>query len=71
MRKTPRKKLHRGTKANRRRRIRRILTTTMVMMTRPVLKTTPDTEKATAPTPETSEVTVPAPEEDPWNGYGS
>ena len=77
MKKTPRKKLHRGTKANYRRQICRILTTTMTMMTRPVPKTTPATSMAMDPTlatalaPETAEVTEPAPEEALWNGCGS
>ena len=66
--KNPRKKLHRGTKANRRRRIRRILTTKMMMMTEPVPRTTPDTATTTA----TSEVIgIPAPEEAPRNRCGS
>ena len=53
-------------KANRRRRIRRILTTPIIMITEPVPRTTRDTATATA------EVTgIPAHEEDPRNGYGS
>ena len=72
--KTPRKKLHRGTKANCRRRIRRIhrifriLTTTMMMMTEPVPRKIPATATATAP----AEVTgIMVPEEAPCNGCGS
>ena len=43
----------------------------MIMMTRPVPKTTPDMETATAIAQEKEEVTVLAPEEDPRNGCGS
>ena len=64
--KTLRKKLHRGTKANCYSRIgRRGLTTTMMMITEPVPRTTTDTETAKA------EVTgIPALEEAPRNGWG-
>ena len=66
MKKTPRKKLHWDTKANRCRRIRRILTTTIMMTTEPVPSTKPATAMAT------EEVTVtPAPEEALRNGCGS
>ena len=66
MKRTQRKKLHQGTKANRRCRICRIMMTTMVMMMKPVSRTTPATVTARA------EVTgIPAPEESPRNGCGS
>ena len=74
MKKTPRKKLHRGTKANRRHQILQILTTTMMMMTKPVPRTTPATSTAkalvvvTAAAPLTG---IPTPEETPRNECGS
>ena len=71
MQKPPRKKLHRGTKANWRRWIRlRGLTTAMKMMTKPVPRTTTSTETETETA--TAEVTdIPAPEEATQNGWGS
>ena len=66
MQKTLRKKLHRGTKANHRRILRRGLMTTMMIMMEMVPRTT--TTMATT----TAEVTViPAPEEAPRNVWGS
>ena len=51
-----RKKLHLGTKANRRHRICRIMKTKIMMMTKSVPRTTPDAESAAALTPETEMV---------------
>ena len=69
MQKTPRKKLHRGTKENRCRRIRRRgLTTAMVMMTEQGPRTTTATATATL----TADVTgMPSQEEVSLNGWGS
>ena len=69
MQKTLRKKLHRGTKANRCSQIRqRGITTMMKMMTEPVPRTKITTIMAAA----LVEVTViPAPKEGPWNFWGS
>ena len=71
MTKTTRKKLHRGTKANRRRQIRRrILTKKINMTTEPVLRKSTVTAPATEPV--TAEVIgILAPEEDIQNGQCS
>ena len=70
--KTPRMKLHRGTKANRCCRIcqRDMTTMMMMMMTESLPKTTTAMKMATAPV--AAELTrVPAPEEAPQNGWDS